>query len=353
MQSIAQTTPADRFLAKFTRGGGFNGAAESDADRQQIVSNLGLEVPDEDALTAAWAQSGNRRAKRAVAAAGRRSARPSATPPAAANAAERASLEKERAGDRRYREKLEGRAKEWSKQPGIRKDTRGKQWRDCPQQVWVQSKDIVSCTSGKAWRYHAARCRNKTYLGALRRAAFLPYDDGTGACRRSFADEAARRILALGLALYSFATQTSRRGPWGMIVRGIPVALLQNLLAYPDGSRVPHRNTLTGHHRGVHSRLEAGELGLLRALEACGAIARTQQWYPNAAPWEVGREGYQLNRYWLVSDPPSKGEKRAELIELNREGWRSLFESVVRWRVSPLASKTRPIPVHSSPLEPP
>ena len=336
MQSIAQQTAADRFLAKFTREK-YAGASATEEERARRILNLGLGVPDEDALNGAWntGTGQTRRERRAVRAAEGRSVRTEAAP---RTAVERAKLAAERAGDRRYREGLDKRSRDWD---GMRYDAQGKAWRAVPAEIWIACKDLGSCTSGQAWRYHAARVKNKAYLGAVRRAALLPYDDGTGRTRRGWGDEAARRVALLGIALYHLAAHTERKGAFSRVVRGIPVAALQELCAYPDGSKVPHRSTLTGHHRGVDSRAEAGELGYLRMLEWAGAIS-AQQWYPDAADWEVGREGYQINRYWLLGDPPPNGPRRVELIELVRDGWRALTEHAQRWRVSPLASNFAP-----------
>ncbi len=213
-------------------------------------------------------------------------------------------------------------------------------------------------------------------VGAIWRAAFEPYDaDDPGITRRNFSDDRARCLLALGYSLAALAKHTSRKGPWGKVVRGIPLTAFQWLLSYPDGSRAPFRTTLTGRHRGPDSRSEGGQLGYLRTLEQSGLIARSQQWYPDAAAWELGPErtvlirgvltqvAFQMNRYWLVTDtPPRSGEHRDHVIELIRQGWECLDALPKRWRPkrpgrpgprTPVHGETGEISVYSTAGPPP
>ena len=317
------------------------------SDDARATLRNAAEIPPDELLDGAWntpsEQWGTRRGKRALRAIERRSDRPKATPPLPAKKATRDKLRAAARENARYRERLERQAENWQAPP-IREDATGKQWRDIPTPVWVMAKDLVSCTSSAAWRYHASKVRNKTALGAIRRAALLPYGDGSKT-RRTWSDVTARRIAALGLAMLALAKHTHRKGPWEHEVRGIGVSALRWLLAYPIGrepkssrgrptyraerARRPARSTLVGHHRGLRSDPMRGQIGYLRALEHAGFCV-SQQHYPNAAPWEVGRDGWQLNRYRVVGDVSTRNaRRRPELVELNREGWRSLSEQPI------------------------
>lgn len=360
MASVPQPPSVARFLAQL-------GAGARDVLRDRHAA-AGITLPDDSELAAAveareaaelakLADSApdNRRNRRAVRAVERRSARePLAAPDTLALKAKAA---RERSEDRRYREKLARRAADWVGPPvskRVKTDRKGREWRLIPQAVWNMAKDVVSDTSGRAWRYWARQVRNKAALGAIRRAALLPIDGSNGQTRRNWSDECARRIAALGLALVALAKHTARKGPWSLIVRGIPVAALRWLLGYPvsqavrgeaqreAAAKLPHWNTLIGRHRGRDSDRERGTLGYLRCLEESGLIS-TQQAYTDPAPWEqsdvIVRPGmpgrrFNMNRYWLTADGHStrNRERKPELIELNREGWASLDEHPRRHR---------------------
>jgi hypothetical protein len=317
-------------------------------------------VPTDAEIAAALAQvegdierewgGGSRRARRATASAERRSTEAPPTPRRKLTRAELKRREHERTQDRAYAAALERRSVDWKPTP-VKRDESGKEWRTVPREVWRMCQDLVSNTSSAAWRYWARRCSNKPALGAIRRAALLPRANGS-TCGRTFGSERARRIAALGLALVQLGVHTARKGPWRHVVRGIPVALMQELLTYPDGTRRPHENTIIGHHRGLGSEHDRGQAGYLRALEATGLVS-SQQWYPEAADWECGRlltfkdgksRRAQINRYWLIGDPPMKANDPA-LLELEREGWRSLDEHPV----SVPRRDTRPAAVPAAP----
>lgn len=332
MTSVPHTPAAARFLAQL-------GQSAREIVRQHV------EIPSDESLLAAWNDPPDNRAhRRAVRAVERRSARPKAPPSDDTQLAARAA--RERSDDRRYREKLERRSKEWAPPPEskrVKMDAHGKPWRLIPQAIWNMAKDIVSDTSGAAWRYWSRQFRNKAALGAIRRAALIPWEGGNET-RRSWADECARRIAALGLALVALAKHTDRKGRFCTIVRGIPLTALRWLLGYPvsrsiegeeareRAAKLPHWNTLIGRHRGRDSKLERGTLGYLRALEVTGLIARTDQTYDDPAEWEVGREGFKMNRYWVTGDAPTTRSRKPELVQLNREGWRAIDERPQRWR---------------------
>lgn len=351
---LARASNADALLASLRAAGAAEavGAIPTDAE---------IDAAAEAQIAGQFAGvfGGNRHGRRATRAVDSRSERPAATPPAAKTKAQAAAQALERSQDRRYRQALERRSADWTEAPT--KTVRGRPWRTIPQVVWVMSKDVVSDTSGRAWRYWARQIRNKAALGAIRRAALLPAADGV-TTRRSWSDECARRIAALGLALVQLAKHTSRKGPFCLIVRGISINALRWLLGYPVSSsirgaaareaaaKLPFYTTLIGRHRGRDSSRERGTLGYLRCLEETGLIALTQQAYTDPAPWELSdvviRPGhpprrYNMNRYWVTGDAPSTRSKtrKPELVELNREGWRSLDERPRRQRSRVLYTK--------------
>lgn len=317
---LPRSSAADKFLAQLTRGG-------ADAEvlhRLGRIDALQGQVPDAATLKAIWDGTGeptsSRRRARATASVRRRSAREPGEGPKPLTAHER-----------RYGAKLAKRQADWVRRPEATPDEL--HWRQIPQEVWIACKDLMSCTSGAAVKFHFARQRNKAAIGAMRRAALLPQQDGS--TLRTWSSEPARRIAALAYAMLALGKHSARKGPWGPLVRGIPLSAFRALLAYSDGTRVPSWTALTGHHRGPLSRFEHGELGYLPMLRGAGFL-HSQQWYPDAAPWETGRKWFrgsdgrvvkcQINRYWLVTQPPRRGPKRADLIELVREGWAALSE---------------------------
>lgn len=330
---IQPPDPSAKFLAQFTRGGRGRSGADGGEYSAERLRALGLEIPTDDELATLWDEQRearfaprvepkrNRREKRAQASVDRRVEPLEPLSP------------KESAKARIHRTKLERRASTWEQRPDPTPEIPF--WRKVEREVWIACKDIVSCTSGAAVKYWFGSLRNKTAIGAMRRAALCPLPNG--GTLRSWSDERARRIAACAYALAKLGKHpTNRKGPWGAIVKGIPQTCLLLLLAYPDGTKVPSRSALIGHHRGPDSRSERGQLGYLPALIAAG-FCHAQQWYPGAQPWElsqtrwfIGKDGRkvipQINRYWIVSDPPKRGPKRADLIELNREGWLALSE---------------------------
>lgn len=350
--SIAVDPSSAKFLARFTQGG-----AQGKALLERMQA-LGHAVPSEQELRALWSEDRapeqakqgkpNRRQKRAQAAADRASENGPAEPP----------TEKERAKARRYREKLERRAAEWDAKPEATEELPF--WRGVEQELWIACKDIMQ-GGAPAIKFHFGSVRNKAAIGAMRRAALCPLPQG--GTLRAWSDERARRIAAAAFALLKLGKHTARKGPWGPLVRGIPQEVLRLLLAYPDGTRVPSRTALAGRHRGPTSRSERGELGYLPALAAAGFLHR-QQWYPDAQPWELSKHRYffaadgrkvvpQINRYWIVSDPPKRGPKRAELIELHREGWLALSERARGSRTyAAVHGESAENPVYSSVHEP-
>lgn len=195
-------------------------------------------------------------------------------------------------------------------------------FRAIPREVWVMAWDCVADGTGKAIRYWMGRELNKVAVGAARRAALV---DEQGSTRRSWADLTARRVMTLELVLLRMAAPTVRKGRWGSVVRGVTVPGLARCLTPPGcGARVPHRNALTGRHRGAGSDSRRGQAGYLRALEATGALYAQQLPAAECEPFELcGPSGYAANRYWLVTETPTApmdALERALLISLHRQG---------------------------------
>lgn len=346
---ISGADPSAKFLAQLTRGGTI---------LTEGLRALGCDLPVEpEALGKLWEDT--RPGRRAVNAAGKRSCAPKREARELTPKQERdAAVERRR--DRQYREKFEKRAQGWTRAP----DEKGRIYRNVEDDLWRTCKELRSNTSGAAWRYHAGKVRNKAALGATWRAAFGPYADSPEHTRRGFADDRARALLTLGYALTVLAKHPSRSGSGEKIVKGIPVECLQWLLAYPDGSNRPHRNTLTGRHRGPDSRPDGGDLGYLRALEQAGLIVSARQWYHDPADWELGPErdvvirgvackvAFPMNRYWVVGQtPPRYGNRREDVIALIREGWEALQALPRRWRPKRPGRPGPRAPVHGETAE--
>lgn len=186
--------------------------------------------------------------------------------------------------------------------------------------------DCVADATGAALRAHMRREPNQVALGAARRAA-LGCDEHDRDERRTWASEAARRTMTLALVELRLAAPDRMRGGWtGGVVRGIPQGALAALLTPPGtGAAAPHRNTLTGRHRGARSDRRRGEVGYQLALELAGFCFSRQPRITerDVRPYEVGPRGYSFKRYWIVSPSPSCATSepmRALLIALHRAG---------------------------------
>lgn len=191
-----------------------------------------------------------------------------------------------------------------------------------PRRVLVLARTIRADASGFAIRAAFRRCRNKVAVGAIQRAALVPDADGTA--RYTWADERARCIAALGLALLELAVPTVRRGGWSGMVRGIPRGALCMLLASPwEPTKRPSVAALVGTHR-AGGTFANGQVGYLRALIEAGFCYAQQLPAAQVEGFEKCWEsGYASNRYWIVTGEPTKpmsdDQKRA-LLELHTRG---------------------------------
>jgi hypothetical protein len=197
-----------------------------------------------------------------------------------------------------------------------------------PRTHWVMARDILADPSGEAVRVWFRRMRNKIAVGAIRAAALAPCADGT--TLRTWSDERARRVAALGLAFVRLSVPTHRKGGWTGLVRGVPIAAFRALLTSPwEAGRRPSRTALTGTHRrlGDHRR---GQAGYVNALEQCGLLYVQQLPADQCEAWEAcGPSGYACNRYWVVTEHPFvplSDARRRELMALHESGWDAVLE---------------------------
>lgn len=195
-----------------------------------------------------------------------------------------------------------------------------------PRALWLEAWDWNADATGAALR-HAMRAEpNKVALGAAVRAA-LECDEHDRDPRRTWADPAARASMTIALVLLRLAVPDRSKGGWtGGVVRGIPLGVLAACVTPPGtGAAAPHRNTLTGRHRGARSDRRRGQVGYVRALQLAGFCFARQPRITerDVQPFEVWQRGYCSKRYWIVSPSPSCATSepmRALLIALHRAG---------------------------------
>lgn len=205
-------------------------------------------------------------------------------------------------------------------------------------------KEVLADPSGRACRVWLGRQRNKVAVGALRRAALEPDDEG--GARRTWADERARRIAALGLALLKLSRPTHRKGIWTSVVRGVTRGLLCALLGSPwERDRRPSIGALAG------TSHDGARVGYLRALERAGFMYRQQLAAEHVEQWEVWQnrrgEAWACNRYWVIGmipTAPLDDDEKRRLLALHHEGWEVPTEQLVR--------APRPAPAPPPPMAP-
>jgi len=241
---------------------------------------------------------------------------------------ERAERELERVrrkADARYQARFAQRSAQW----GAEVPTGG--FRCIPREVWLMGWHCASDATGQALRYWMEREPNKVAVGAARAAALGELYPG-GPTTRSWADPTARSMMTFSLGLLRLAVPTARKGRWGAVVRGVGLGALARLLVPPGcGARVPHRNRLSGRHRGAGSAPGRGQLGYLQELARTGFLYSQQLPAGEVDRFEVGSSGYANNRYWLVapaSMAPLDDATRALLIALHRAGQRASSEKL-------------------------
>lgn len=227
--------------------------------------------------------------------------------------------------------------------------------------IWAMCCAVVNDESGRAARIYLRRQRNKVAVGCIRLAALVPADDGR--TLYTWADERARCIAALGLALLALEVPTRKTGMWEGIVRGITVGALQALLASAwKWERVkdelrrkrPSRAALVGTHE-LGADLASGQVGYLKALKLAGFCYSQQHRVGGAVQLEPFERcwpsGYASNRYWVVTSIPTRpidDDKKRELLALHASALKlgaELLERVKRFkRARPTAPPTDPSP---------
>jgi hypothetical protein len=208
--------------------------------------------------------------------------------------------------------------------------TREKMPPNIPRICYSLCRAIMDDPTGHACRVWIRRFASRqtgVALAMLRQAALGPL--GGGVFERDWSDDAARRMLAIGLVQLQLAK--ARRGGgrrWGLCVRGVSIPALAGLLHAPgDRKRRPHRNTIGGAGRKPEAARQAAARARwghapailtphvrrsdLARLRDAGFLY-AQQLPPDAAtvePWEVvehvdpntGRVlKHTINRYWLA-----------------------------------------------------
>jgi hypothetical protein len=206
-----------------------------------------------------------------------------------------------------------------------------------PKDTFVASRLRMGDLSGFAIRAAFRRCRNKVAIGAIRNAALVP--DEHGRARYTWADERARAVATLGLALLELSIPTARVGTWGAIVRGIPRGALCALLSTPwEPDKPKSVSALVGTHRPDGS-LQNGNIGYLRALIEAGFCYRQQLPAADVKRFEkCWPSGYPSNRYWIVGDTPTSplsDETKRRLLALHAFGREAHRERLQRARKAP------------------
>jgi hypothetical protein len=153
-------------------------------------------------------------------------------------------------------------------------------------------------------------------LAALRAAALGPIA-GTAFCRWTYADDCARRRIAIGLMFLccgrwtnqrtAFGSRSTRRG---LVIAGLCVDTILRW-ATPVG-RLPYDRHVFGAGSSAAS-VDRGWRGDMALFERYGFAVRKRlpSWRLNA--WEIGPTGQGMNRYWVgsvVSNTDPKREQR-------------------------------------------
>jgi hypothetical protein len=174
---------------------------------------------------------------------------------------------------------------------------KGEPPRFIPSKVWTMASDILADQTGKASIKYLSGCSNRTAVNAIRKAA-QPIDESTGEVLRNLSNERSRRIVALGLSMLALGNSTRRKGPWKLLVRGIPQGAFTALLRNPYTGERPGISAINGIHSADDS-LDGGQLGYLRALERAGFCYSQQLPITEVGPNEAYGT-HALNRYWIV-----------------------------------------------------
>jgi hypothetical protein len=194
------------------------------------------------------------------------------------------------------------------------------------------------------WSGGAARIWLRRYaprfphaVGAIRRAALVPIDEGAGKTVYDYSDLRARRIIAEGLLKLSMAQPSNRRDQWRYVTIGLTHAAIRECLKNPWNGRKPTRGAIGGWHRvraddarrNASAALLTGQLGYGNALKLAGFCYSVRLHRERDALEECERgypSGYAPARYFITARPLNpagshNAARRAALLELERSGW--------------------------------
>lgn len=199
--------------------------------------------------------------------------------------------------------------------------------------LWFDCYTIVWDKEGRAVREFSRRCSNKIAISRINRAAlgiigengqraYSYRGDSRGAVR-------ARCIFAVGWLLLNLAVGTRRKGPYNLLVAGIPQKAIIEMLAGGQNEDKIGLSTLSGTHRKTK---QAGEIGYLDALKQSGfCYTRQAKWRgekPDTKGWEDIRPNevagenpktglkFSLARYWIITPRFTDSSKEDERRKL-------------------------------------
>lgn len=183
----------------------------------------------------------------------------------------------------------------------------------------VMMQAIVNSRGGYVIQFYLFKLRaifSGQPLAKLRAAALEPQPQG--GCRWTYADEGARRRIAIGLFFLccgrwtnqrtAFGSRSTRRG---LVIAGLNVDRLLRM-AKPVGRRRYDRHTFGS--RGSSSSPWLGDMAL---FEKHGFAIRKRLPKARCNSWEIGPSGQAMNRYWIgcvVSNRNPKREQRNRVV---------------------------------------
>ena len=230
------------------------------------------------------------------------------------------------------------------------------QRRGFERESWTRVAALLADDSGYGARLELRRLRRMApaFAGAVARAAL---GSSSGACVRDWTALRARSIVAIASTMWRQSEHTRRRGQFGRLFRGIPIASLCALLANPWTGARPHRNTLAGLHSGAS--VDVG-LGYLRALQAAGAFYAQQLPPAEVESWEVwtvrrqnGAQEFASNRYWLLTGSANNGHLNEQVRARLRELEAAAAEPFIACAQVPRAPRTASVAARAAALEHP
>ncbi len=219
----------------------------------------------------------------------------------------------------------------------------------CPSTVDAMCQDIMADATGAAVRIYMRAEPNKVALGSMREAALVPSEEG---CRYVWADERARSIAALGLAMLRLGVPARENGKWRSIIRGMPVGVYRGLLRNPFTGEKPSRSALAGRHR-PGGCVANGQVGYLVALREAGFTYSYQLHAndPKTQRWEMlGTSGRPTARRWLLGflpTAPRDDDEKRRLMAWHYAGWEAMEERPQR--VPPVLRRANAPPLSGPP----